>query len=181
MKTPLPFHQRPNTTRGGFSLVEIVIALSVVAFAFLSIVGLLGEGLASDQNSTEQMIATNIAAAIISDMQSSQNTGFVPITSPRFGIALATIPTATPATPLAGVKPVQLYFDNLGNNLDSSEAHYSQTNGIFQANVYTAQIQSNVGPTPTIFIARVAVSWPAQAAVPVGSVEVVTQFQLHSN
>jgi uncharacterized protein (TIGR02598 family) len=192
MKTP-PFHQRSKASSGGFSLVEIVIALSVVAFAFLSIVGLMGVGLVSDQNSTQQTEATNIAASIISDLQSTQNVSGTSYSSPRYGILLSTtkVTTATqPAKPLTAAGTTY-YFDDTGHYLGNTAA--SKTGAVFLARVVTAQVltptsASNTNGNP-VFAARVIVAWPAAVAslvttplkAPTGTVELVTQFQLHSS
>jgi prepilin-type N-terminal cleavage/methylation domain-containing protein len=192
MKTFPPFHQRTNANRRGFSLVEIVIALSIVAFAFLSIVGLLGVGLASDQNSTQQTTGTNIAAAIISDLQSTQNIGgnaTLYLYSPRFNISLP-VPSpgsviVVPPNPLTGPTPTQVYFDNQGGKTTQDSTTDPAT---FLAYVSVAPIlllssASNTNGN-TVYMAHINVVWPAQLpqnTPAVGNVELVTQFQLHSN
>jgi uncharacterized protein (TIGR02598 family) len=48
----------------GFSLVEVVIAIGIVSFAVLAIMGLLPTGLKTVKNSNEQAAAANVACAI---------------------------------------------------------------------------------------------------------------------
>jgi len=197
MKTP-PFHQRSKANSDGFSLVEIVIALSVVAFAFLSIVGLMGVGLVSDQNSTQQTEATNIAASIISDLQNTQNVpGTTTLTPPRYGpttgltLSNKTPPATQAAAPLSGnnTSSTILYFDDKGELTTKTS---TTDPAIFYAKVISAQVVRLASATNTngnpVFVARVIVAWPAQALAgakgvtqpPAGSVELVTQFQLHT-
>jgi prepilin-type N-terminal cleavage/methylation domain-containing protein len=158
----------------GFSLVEMVIALAVIAVTFIGLIGLLGVGLASNQTSSEQLGATNIADSIIADLRSTpsyiiSSSG----DSVRFGIPLPKMVT-TAAAPLAGAAATVLYFDNLRNFIVKGGA--APSNAVYAANVYSAQV-SSVGPSDLV---RVTVSWPAAAtAAPAGSLEVVTQFQIH--
>lgn len=201
MKTTLPFHPRRQPASAGFSLVEIVIALSIVAFAFLSIVGLMGVGLVSDQNSTQQTEATNIAAAIVADLRSTQNVPgaatYIPphygSTSPNGAIVLSATAPASTVTETTGAifknaTSQILYFDDKGELTSKTS---TAAPPIFYARVYSAQIlkpssTSNTNGNP-LFAARVVVLWPYAAIAksatnpPSGYVELNTEFQLHSN
>jgi uncharacterized protein (TIGR02598 family) len=78
-----------GASRGGFSLVEVTLALGLAAFAMVAIFGLLPTGLRSNQTSTEQMAAAGMASGIVADLQAApvsippQDT-----ISPRFQISL---------------------------------------------------------------------------------------------
>src|SRR5476651_2340715 len=126
--------------RNGFSLIEMVLAIAVVAVTFIGIMGLLGTGLANDQASTQQTVATNLAAAILADLRSTpaySSTG----KSTRYGLTLPTTPAnaATPfstsANPLSGVTPTVLYFDNSPTFISLNPATVP-SNATYVANVY---------------------------------------------
>jgi uncharacterized protein (TIGR02598 family) len=51
--------------RAAFSLVEVVLALGVVSFAIVSLVGLLALGLTTGQQSAEDVRTANLASAIL--------------------------------------------------------------------------------------------------------------------
>jgi uncharacterized protein (TIGR02598 family) len=154
----------------GFSLVETVIAIAVIALAFIGIIGLLGLGVANDQTSTEQTVATNIAASIMADLRSTPNYSS---NSAQYNFALP-----TPSTPTTKI----LYFDNNQNMVASAAG------AAYKASIYLAQVLS-VGPTvgpPTLAkpqatdSARVVITWPAQATTgPVGSVDIITEFRIN--
>jgi uncharacterized protein (TIGR02598 family) len=168
--------ERPFSS-DGFSLLEIVIAIAVVSVTFVGIIGLLGLGLASDETSSEQTSATNIADSIISDFRSTpsySSTG----KSTRFGITLPTTTPGSAATPLAGLTPALLYFDASSNFISLGGA--APASAIYVARVYSTQINPFLtDKTKTSYLVRVAVSWPAAAAIPVGNLEVITQFSTH--
>lgn len=67
-----PFHFRKTTTEGGqpllkaaFSLVEVVLAVGITAFAILAILGLLGVGMSNNAESERQIEAANLATQIL--------------------------------------------------------------------------------------------------------------------
>jgi prepilin-type N-terminal cleavage/methylation domain-containing protein len=164
----------------GFSLVEVVIALSVVAITFIGLIGLLGSGVATEQTSTQQTIATNIAASILADLRSTPASGTG--VSTRYSLTLPTPVATMVAAPLSGVTPTTLYFDNNATYLSTGGT--VPANAAFVAKIYlvgngyigvvgTPSLQSND-------MVRVVVSWPPQTTtVPVGSVDVISQFLVH--
>lgn len=84
---------------GGFSLIEVTIALAVAAFCLLAILGLLQTGITSQRATVEQTAATGIATQIDADLATGA-TG----TTARFHINL---------TNQAGTMQT-LYFDEAG-------------------------------------------------------------------
>lgn len=72
---------------GGFSLVEVTLALGVMAFCVLAIVGLLPTGLSSQQASAQQSASAEIISSILTDLKSTSKSA---TSSPRFGIDVAT-------------------------------------------------------------------------------------------
>ncbi len=180
-----------RATRTGFSLIEVVIAISIVALTFIGILGLLGVSVAANQTSSQQTIATNIAESILADLRS---TPAYATKSSRFGLSLPVLNAGTAVAPLSGVNPsYYLYFDNSPNFLPlSTPTAYGlaktpvPTGAVYVANVYMTRIcvtgpTSNATLTPSLLqsndMVRVVVTWPAQAtALPVGNVDVIAQF-----
>jgi uncharacterized protein (TIGR02598 family) len=58
-----------------FSLVEVMIAIGVVAFALLSLLALLPLGLRIEKESAEESAAVNLLAAIRADLRNSAESG----------------------------------------------------------------------------------------------------------
>lgn len=55
--------------QSGFSLIEVTIAIGVLAFAAVSILGLIPNGLATGMRSHQTMIASRLAAEVQSELQ----------------------------------------------------------------------------------------------------------------
>ena len=184
-----------GTGSHGFSLVEVAIAVAIFAFTFVMLISLLGAGMGSNQKSSQQTVATNILVSIVADLRSTPNFSKTS-TSPVYGILL-TAQTAMPSSsnsPLtgSGVTTSYLFFDNNQNALETSPLTTPPTpppsGAVYQATTYLSPV-TYVGPatassplSQTTWMARVVVSWPAQAAQatpPVGNVEAVTEFRLH--
>lgn len=60
-----------SPTRSGFSLVEVTIALGIVAFALVAVIGLLPTGLSSIKIANEQASAANVAASLAAALHAS--------------------------------------------------------------------------------------------------------------
>lgn len=184
-----------GTGSQGFSLVEVAIALAVFAFSFVILISLLGTGMGNNQKSSQQTVATNILVSIVADLRSTPNFSQTS-KSPVYGFLL-TAQTAMPSSsssPLtgSGVTTAYLYFDNNQNALENPPLTTLPTTppsgAVYLATICLSPI-TFVGPatassplSQTTWIARTAVSWPAQAAQttpPVGNVEAVTEFRLH--
>jgi prepilin-type N-terminal cleavage/methylation domain-containing protein len=191
---------RHRAQKGGFSLIEVVIAVAIVGVSFLAILATLGVGITNDQASSQQTAATNIAASILADLRSTpgnvpNNTNYNPSqNSTRFVIPLPQKAT-TSLTPLDPNQNNQatvavLYFDNSAAFISPVNPGAVPTNAIYVAHVYSAML-GYVGPGPSpsganasqasqyTYLARINVAWPAQAAVPVGNTDVVTQYITH--
>lgn len=77
-------HLFPNPNRGGvpagFSLVEVVLAIGIVAFAFVAVVGLLPTGFQTAENGYEQGRATEVlnsaAAAVLGQRYLGTDSGY---------------------------------------------------------------------------------------------------------
>ncbi len=67
--TPDLVFARPcaNRSRGGFSLIEVVMAIGVVAFALVAIIGLLPAGMSVYRNAAANSAATQIFEKVLAD------------------------------------------------------------------------------------------------------------------
>ena len=99
--------------KSGFSLVEVTLALGIAAFCLIAVFGLLPVGVQTNRNATSQTAATNVMAAVISDLRA---TPAACTKSLQFGILLG-----GPAT--------TLYFDAQGqSSCDSAGLQKYQAN-----------------------------------------------------
>ncbi len=69
MKTPHSFHA------SAFSLVEVVLALGLVSFCLLAVVGLLPVGLKAVKNANEESAAANALAQLADSLRNPTKTG----------------------------------------------------------------------------------------------------------
>ncbi|MEY2539814.1 MAG: hypothetical protein QOG67_3554 [Verrucomicrobiota bacterium] len=155
-------------TRGGFTLVEVVLALGIVAFAIVAILGMLPIGLNTSHGAQDNTRAPQIAQSIFATL-AAQAIIRDPITGdPVVDVTLKTnqlnnstkIPqvsnTAIDLTKTSKA-PYQLYADNDGQVSDS------KTSATYAVGVTT-------DTSPTGFDAAggaqvtVSVSWPLNAA-----------------
>jgi len=133
----------------GFSLVELTLALGIAAFCLIAVFGLLPVGVQTNRNATSQTAATNIMAAVVSDLRATPTFN---TTSTEFGITFGTNAT--------------LYFDGSGQFTTSLSA-----NSRYQLNI------TWYGSTGLRY-ADVKVTWPAAAttANATGSTEMSVAF-----
>lgn len=149
-----------------FSLVEVVLALGVTTFCIIVLFGLLSVGLRSNQTTIEQVAASSVLSAAVSDLYATPATlpPGAATNSVQFNISI-------PATPVTSATPVTtLYFiaNSLTTNASSAQAAYRLT--------ITPIIPTAPGTTSPAKVANffdLKVTWPASASVTsaVGSVE----------
>jgi Tfp pilus assembly protein PilV len=158
--------KKRNPCISGFSLVEVTLALAVVVFGIVTILGLLAVGINSTHVSTTQTSATNILTEVASDLESTPNItpsyspvsakGSVAKTSPIFGITLPAGGTG------AGTKLSPIYIGEDGQVTTAGSA-------LYQLNVWTTASSATQQET----FVRLLITWPAAAAYtsPQGYVE----------
>jgi uncharacterized protein (TIGR02598 family) len=133
-----------------FSLVEVTLALGIAAFCLIAVFGLMPVGVQANRNATSQTAATNIIAAVVSDLRATPKNS---TTSSQFSIAF-------------GTNPPPMYFDGTGQ--------FATTLGS------NSRYQLNITWTGSAGLryADLKVTWPA-AAIPAnasGSVETFAAF-----
>ena len=150
----------------GFSLVEVVLAMGVVAFCLLAIVGMMPVTLNTQKTSIQQTSANEIIAQILADLRADvrlppgqaskeQNSGF--------NLHGHWAAQATPDT---------IYFTNDG---DQTPAGGVNVGSPPSDAVFRAKITYLLPPTATTSLADITITWPAQidptTGVPAGKVE----------
>ncbi len=119
-----------------FSLVEVMIAMGVVSFSFITLMGLLGVGAVNFHNANRTAISTQIAQQVINEAQQSDFSDLI------------TPPGKTTPSTTAFTNAVR-YFDDAGNEIVNS-AEYK--NAIYQVNTRitpTTVLPQGTTTTPT--------------------------------
>jgi uncharacterized protein (TIGR02598 family) len=147
-----------------FSLVELTLALGIGAFCLIAGFGLMPIAVQTNRNATSQTRATNIMAAVVTDLRATPKTN---TTSAQFGITFGT-------DRCVGCSQPPLYFDSTGQLTSLGTNSRYQLNVTFPTN-----------PDPAAFKATYAfvkVTWPPTVVqtgptpVPSGSVEMFAAF-----
>lgn len=85
----------PFSHARGFSLVEVCVALGVISFALVGIVGLFPLGISTLQTSIKETAAVNVATAIVADLHQVPSAEAralnpaLPSTSPLYGLSVS--------------------------------------------------------------------------------------------
>jgi type II secretory pathway pseudopilin PulG len=150
-----------------FSLVEVVLALGIVSFAVLTILGLLPVGIKLAHNSLQETGAQNVVSQIVADRLAS------PYVNASLIYGLPSLASGTDATGATSV--ITSTFGVTENfqptDLTSGSAYY--------------RIDSVITPPPESggfnpYIGYLKVSWPANAATNnAQSIEVVVSYPQH--
>ncbi len=151
------------SSQAGFSLVEVTIALGVVVFCLVTVLGLLAVGINSTHSSTIQTSATNILTAVAADLESTPNAipptakNSAPVVSPVYGISLPASGTGTSAT------PTTIYVGEDG------QVTTTAASALYRLSVWTTGSTTQQQET----LVRLLITWPASAAYtsPQGFVE----------
>ena len=149
----------PMARSGGFSLVEVTLALGVAGFCLLAIHGLLQTGLISERSTVEQTVATGIMTDIYAD--------------------LAATPVANKGSAILGLdfsntSPQIRFFSGSGSSAlaMASDSRYRAT--ILLQPVTNGASQARIVVSWPAAADRSASGWPTNAT---GSVETVTTLR----
>jgi uncharacterized protein (TIGR02598 family) len=162
----------------GFSLVELTLALGIAAFCLIAVFGLVPVASLTNRNATSQTAATNIMAAVISDLRATPTTC---TKSSQFGIQFGTSTTVyfdgqgrSSCGDIAGVQKYQA--DPLNCSAGSCSGSWSPAlQPRYQLNV-TWNVTGNC--SAALPCADLKVTWPAAAttANASGSTEMFVAF-----
>jgi uncharacterized protein (TIGR02598 family) len=131
-----------------FSLVEVVLALGVMAVSVVAILGVLPAGLRSSHSAQDETRAAQMAQAVLASIASGASVNFMSVT----------VPGMTGTLNLTNSETKPLYADN---------------NGVFKSTaggaIYVINIITNNAPTGFdsgyANEVKVQVAWPSTAAV----------------
>lgn len=144
-----------------FSLVEVAIAIGIVAFVMLAVLALLPLGIKSNAISAEETRAVCILSAVEADLRNTHPLAAVNGVSPLFGF---TLPYALDANsnyifnPVL-VAPTSTLANGSTSKLDDSEVPVAiETQSRFQASVIYTSIP--VPGSAESLRARLVVNWP---------------------
>jgi uncharacterized protein (TIGR02598 family) len=152
----------------GFSLIEVTLALGIGAFCLIAVFGLIPVAVQTNRNATSQTRATNIMAAVVSDLRATPN-GLT--TSAQFAINIpANAATSADPPPCSGTQT--LYFNGEGQAVSAvgTDSRYR---------LIVTFVRNPAGATAPTY-AKLKVSWPAAVdpcvTTPSGSVEMFAAF-----
>ena len=152
----------------GFSLIEVTLALGIGAFCLITLFGLIQVAVQTNRNATSQTRATNIMAALVSDLRATPN-GLT--SSAQFAINIpATAATPVDPPPCSGTQT--LYFNGEGQAVPAigTDSRYR---------LIVTFVRNPAGATAPTY-AKLKVSWPAAVdpciTTPAGSVEMFAAF-----
>ncbi|XHR29765.1 MAG: Verru_Chthon cassette protein B [Chthoniobacteraceae bacterium] len=147
----------------GFSLIEIVLAIGVVSFALIAILGLISAGVNSSRSALNESLMAAMSRQIVSDLRQQQFASNSLFTSVNSGTS--TLQTA--------------YFDANGVRLLSSDglhdvtaAEAKQQQAIFQCDVTASSDTDRMGPVaatvsvPCLVNVMLTFQWPLGAKNP---------------
>jgi Tfp pilus assembly protein PilV len=137
----------PETRCGGFSLVELVIAIGIVSFALISIIGLVSVTVTTHENSSTDAvfsIMTETALQEVRNYNTAANSLYSGATSPYSFTKLASqFPMANPnGTPPTSAKPGYIYFDVDGQITGDSAATLPNSGGSPNLNASSSSAES---------------------------------------
>ena len=150
----------------GFSLVEVVLAIGVVAFCLFAVLGMFPVALKTQRTSVEQTTANEILGQILADLRADVRLPPGQASKEQvsgFNLQGHWAAVATPDT---------IYFTNDGDQTPAGGVNVSPIP--FDA-VFRAKITYLFPPTSTTSLAGITITWPAKvdpaAGLPDGKVE----------
>src|SRR5215813_3202420 len=137
----------PSLRVPAFSLVEVTLALGIAAFCLIAVLGLMPVGVQTNRNATSQTAATNIIAAVVSDLRGTPTANS---TSSQFCIRFGTATT--------------LYFDSTGQ-CSSDLAGTTSPCGVALATALQTRYEMAITwrGSAGLRYADLKVTWPAAA------------------
>lgn len=139
--------------QNAFSLVEVVLALGVISFAIVAILGVFPIGLTTGHSAQDETRAPQIAQMILSSIASQASTQFNNVQIPLPGnqtVSVDLTSSASPTTP-------SLYADNNGQLANAA------SNATYAVTIITDNAPAGFD-TGYANKVTVVVAWPANAA-----------------
>ena len=166
VKPRIGFGRHPRSIVA-FSLVEIVLAMGIIAFALIVLFALLPVGLKSNTDSIGESQAVNLMQALIADRQASAYTN---------SSSVYNLPALNDVTKVE-TGTLYLMEDGVTTNATPGSARYKINYTIYPAATLFAQATNYpVSSVPMPVSVDFTVSWPAGATNRSSSVESVATF-----
>ncbi len=168
------FSQASSSLRSGmrgFSLIEVVLSLGIVSFAFVGLFGLLPVGLNAFTNSVDSTVESQIAENVLTQVKQTKFSSLLSLVDQNAG--------SNPALP-----PVQgFYFDDQGKAVTANPTSTIPTSYVYSAGVqvyYNSSIPAGVQPSSTTISIQSATSSQttasqSQASQPMATVTVTVR------
>jgi uncharacterized protein (TIGR02598 family) len=166
---------REVSAKAAFSLIELTLALGIAAFCLIAVIGIIPVGVQTNRNATSQTRATNVMAAVVTDLRSTPKTKF---TSSRFGLTIPSDHTlgagsnCDRCSTCWNAQTQTIYFNGSSQVVASTAALYRLT-------LTLVQNPSATSTTGALFY-DVRTTWPAAtdpcATTPSGSAEMLAAF-----
>lgn len=138
---------KTKKTTGGslrsFSLIEVLLALGIISFALVALIGLFTLGLKTNKESSDQIEAANVASLLLSTLRA------IP-TNPPAGFALPALNQGTVS------KTVKVASDGTTTDLATTSRAY---------NLYYV-VGTNATTGPKLANVYMMLWWPASAPMP---------------
>jgi len=150
----------------GFSLIEVVLSLGIVSFAFVGLFGLLPVGLNAFTNSVDSTVESQIAENVLTNVKQAKLSNLLTLADQNAG--------SNPALP-----PVQgYYFDDQGKAVAANPTSTTPANYVYSAGVqvyYDSSIPTGVQPSSIAYLSSTSSQTTAtqsQASAPMATVTV---------
>jgi len=150
MKRATPSRRRARTH--SFSLLEVVIALGVIAVGIVGVLAVFPTALQTGHSAQDETRAAHIAQSVFGSLVAGATSQFnaVPLPPTSLTINLTAAPSPSPAPPT-------LYADNYGNLIPNS------TNSAYTIFIYTNNAVPGFTDPASANLVTVRVAWPANA------------------
>jgi uncharacterized protein (TIGR02598 family) len=141
-----------TSSRSAFSLVEVTLALAIMAIGLIAIIGMIPQGVQSSRDAADNTLAATIVHDTFNQLRQEAVTTWPPP-------SLATSPN--------------LYYDVVATNATTSQTVDSYYH------VHLTSLPGTVAglPAPNLLLVVTAVvSWPTKSAAPLNNITNVTQI-----
>jgi|SRR5437899_3119816 len=145
--------------RGGFSLVEVVIALGIITVGVTAVLALFPTALQSGHSAQDETRAAHIAQSVFGSLVAGASSQFTNVRLPLYASpSPAPTPLSINLTTNSGTTPaVTLYADNNGNLFPNS------TNAAYAIFLYTNNSVPGFTDPASANAVTVRIAWPANA------------------
>jgi len=140
---------------GGFSLVEVALAMGIASFCLVTLMALLPVGIQSYQQADNQSAMVNLATMVVRDLQATP-TGTGTQTSPRFGFQ---VPAAGGGA-TSSASPITIYVDASGIASGMAPGSAPNASSIYRISVFFTPPGAGLRMATT---ARIWITFPANA------------------